>query len=70
MDRSDEEIEQVLKITKETVRKHKDHIRTKLEARDDTEACLIAFDRHLYFPLDGIISMPCERDELALLARH
>ncbi len=70
IDCSDEDVGQALRILTETVRKHKEHIRTKLGAEDDTEARLIAYDKHLYFPLEGIISKPCGRDELALLAQH
>lgn len=70
IDGSDEDIGQALNITTETVRKHKGRIRTKLGASDDAEARLIAFDRHLYFPLEGIISVPYEGDGLDLMRQH
>jgi DNA-binding CsgD family transcriptional regulator len=64
MDRSEEAIAQALGLTVATVRKHKESIRAKLGADDDTKALLIAYDRHLYFPLEDIISRPVNKIDL------
>lgn len=58
MDCSDEEIGQVLKIEVRTVKKHREHIRAKIGADNDTQALTIAFNLHLYSPIEDVISRP------------
>ncbi len=56
MDCSDGEIAQALKIEVRTVKKHREHIRAKIGADNDTQALLIAYHLHLYSPLEDVIS--------------
>ncbi|HET9920402.1 MAG TPA: LuxR C-terminal-related transcriptional regulator [Ktedonobacteraceae bacterium] len=54
----DEAMAQKLGIEVATVRRHRQHLYTKLEVCCESDAILAAYRLHLYSPLEGIAPQP------------